>query len=216
LPGPDRPRRIGSGFFVGTHQLVTDHHVAAGCARPAVRIGGRGAWGAARLAAADPGLDLALLESDLPASPTAAFNAASVARPARLAIVGYPALAGLAGESEPSLTPAAALPDDPDASATMLPLSADVHHGHSGSPVLDDEGAVVGVLAKKIYTIRLIGPAWRIEEGSGLAIPADAVLRFLAAHGVAYRMGAAAQAPLPQGQRLEKARGYVAQIRCWS
>jgi S1-C subfamily serine protease len=216
MPGPDRPRRTGSGFFVGMRQLVTNDHVTAGCAKLAVRIGGRGPWGAARLTAADSDLDLALLESDLPANAPASFDAATVVPPGRLAIVGYPARGGTASESDPSLTPAAALPEDPGTPGAMLPLSADVRHGHSGSPVLDEEGAVVGVVAKKLYTIRLAGLGARIEEGAGLAIPADTVIGFLAAHGVAYRTRNAAEAPLPPGQRLEKARGYVAQVRCWS
>jgi S1-C subfamily serine protease len=218
MPGADRPRRSGSGFFVDATRLVTNHHVAAGCSRLAVRIGGRGAWGAARLKASDPELDLALLESDLAASRSASFDMATVARPERLAIVGYPArarLVGGSGDGAPSLVAASATAADLGARSAMFPLSGDVRQGHSGSPVLDETGAVVGVVAKKVYTLHLVGLTGRVEDGAGLAIGRAAVLGFLARQGVGYRTDAA-PAPLPPERRLDDARSFVAQIRCWT
>ncbi len=58
-----------------------------------------------------------------------------------------------------------------EASFQTMKISASIFPGHSGSPVLSEEGEVVGV----VYA-RSISPLGSQEEGHGLAVPVDLIL----------------------------------------
>jgi len=147
-----RAAQFGTGFVVGSDLIATGAHVVAGIKAPIVRVYGTDV--PTRVVAFDPVSDLALL------------------RPAD--DLGLPQALAL-GQTEAGSV-GAVLAHDDDGGPVVLPvlvqrliratgediygipaggrdaleLSARIHSGHSGAPVVDGEGTVVGVLFSRL------------------------------------------------------------------
>jgi S1-C subfamily serine protease len=143
---------FGSGIFVTSDgEILTSGHVVDGCTRIAVR-GATGTIYAARITATDSAYDLAMLRvtGDVPA--VASFSPGMPAEPALITVLGF-------GENRPSLQGAssavgqllAAAPYTSDRG--LIAFTAPVVRGHSGGPIIDQNGAVVGVVYAQ-YNLR--------------------------------------------------------------
>jgi S1-C subfamily serine protease len=157
----------GSGFALDEHTLVTNRHVLAGAESVEVST-----WDghSLRVSTAKVGalvdMGIASVEGTLP-SAGAAYAAPRQGR--RAVVVGFP----LGG---PLTFSGGHILDFIDGSPYAIPgrimrLTARVEPGSSGSPVLDDQGRVVGI----VYAIEL-------ATGLALAIPLD-TLRALVDRG---------------------------------
>lgn len=129
-----------------------------------------------------------------------------------LSIVGYPALGlpTLIAEVERVTADPADLVKDEQ----LFPFSGDVHAGSSGSPVLNNKGAVVGVVAAKVNTMRVFQATGMVVADIGLAIPNRLVLGFLQQNDISYLRADATNA-LSTDQVLAQAHGFVRQVGCW-
>jgi S1-C subfamily serine protease len=205
---------IGTGFYVSDHVVLTNYHVIASCPVMTIQPGAEGAPAAGgTVAATDVAHDLALLTSDRAAPGIAALEAAlDHADGSDLFIVGYPKR-GMTLR-QPALTPAMARPGSLATEKDLFQLSADVHAGNSGSPVLDEYGAVVGVISRKVDTVAVYQRAGTVIKDIGLAIPMRIVSAFLQAHHVSYRLATPSRSQAP-GERLERARIFISQVSCW-
>lgn len=216
LPAGTRGRRLageGTGFFVSGSMMLTNKHVVAGCSALTARIGGEGEWVPAEAVALDPTFDLALLKTDAESAKPAVFRAGpEFLRADRLSVVGFPEHGLIT--IRPTSIPASVRPEDLRAAKPQYAFRADVRRGHSGSPVLDDGGAVVGIVAMKVDTPRVFKATGRIVDHVGIAISNRAALDFLRGQGVAYRTAPAAEGK-PQERILDGALPYIAQIGCW-
>jgi len=157
----------GSGFALDAHTLVTNRHVLAGAERVEVST-----WDGTTLKASTGkvgalvDMGIASVRGTLP-SAGAAYAEPRAGR--RIAVVGFP----LGG---PLTFAGGRVLDFIDGSRYAIPgrimrLTARVEPGSSGSPVLDDNGRVVGI----VYAIEL-------ATGLALAIPID-TLRALVDRG---------------------------------
>ena len=146
-PGPPRPSaiaRAGSGFFLGEPgRLVTAAHLVAGCGAVRAVIEGGGARPAA-LRRADTRLDVAELQVDGAAPPSAGLATALPAPGAALTVLGYAEAASDGALDRLALTVVTLpIPQPPD----RLPLHGPIAHpGMSGAPVVDARGRVAGML----------------------------------------------------------------------
>jgi serine protease Do len=129
-----------------------------------------------------------------------------------LYIVGYPAHGMVT--RRPSLTPAAARPSALAATGQLLQVMADIHQGHSGSPLLDEYGAVVGVVTKVVDTPAEYAKTGKLIEGVGFAIPGEEVTQFLRAHLVPFS-SATPSTSLKPADRLAQAQMFISQLSCW-
>lgn len=150
----DRPTSSGSGFVVAPGRALTNHHVIDGCQRVAFRTA-QGQVVAARVLAADPRRDLALLGYEGEAGPALRFREGPpVARGEAVVTYGFP-LSGVLS-SGPTLTTGdisalAGLRDNP----VHFQISAPVQPGNSGGPLLDAQANVVGVVVSKLNAMRI-------------------------------------------------------------
>jgi len=131
----------GSGFFAGPDLFVTSRHVVSGAVGATIRQPGTdGMFTVAGVAASDSGHDLVLLKTSRDASAHL-----TVAVPSRSPELGddisvYGAPLGLQGTLSTGII--SAKPDGPD---QMLQISAPISPGSSGSPVVNEDGELIGV-----------------------------------------------------------------------
>jgi S1-C subfamily serine protease len=159
---------IGSGFAVTDRRLVTNRHVVEGADQLQLD-----SWDGRSISVAVHRVaylhDLALVET-VEAMPRVAPLARGDPEPgARVSAVGFP-LGGPLAQTQGSvvdLVPGARLGE----TGKVLRITAEIRHGNSGGPLLDDAGQVVGV----VY-------ASEKRTGYGLAIPVSSLRSLLDDH----------------------------------
>lgn len=211
-----RQRGSGSGFFVGRSEVVTNHHVVDGCGAVTVRLHGRGDWWAATVVGSDGGRDLAVLRAAGTSDRFATFRAAAPGgkQPQRLTIIGYPELGHVVVkpvvvEAEPEIR-------DLAAGRPAFRLRGTVRHGMSGSPVLDEEGRVLGVISRRVNPLARYRATGQLSDVNiGLAVSTGVVLEFLREHRIDFRQEDAASAGRKAAAPRAAVPPYVAQIGCW-
>jgi hypothetical protein len=198
-------RRMGTGFAVSRDTLVTNHHVVQSCSD--IRVVREGTAFPARLVASDAQSDLAALAVGGPP-----MQPLEVAPPVQdlgeaITVLGFPLARLLGGELRVTTGIVSALSGVAGDALTMQ-ISAPVQAGNSGGPVLDESGAVAGVVAKKL-DLRLGA------ENVSFAIRTQPLRAFLAASGVRYVPAAARQAALrTTAQVVRKAAPSVFMVQC--
>lgn len=155
----------GSGFFIAPTLFVTNHHVVSGGMSAKV-VSGQIGHRVAGVAAADRRHDLVLLETES-ASPAHLTLAETVPEMGD-AIAVYGAPLGLAGTLSTGVVSTAN-----DGTRSHLQITAPISPGSSGSPVVDEAGAVVGVALSS----NVLG------QGLNFAVPASYVRDLLANRG---------------------------------
>lgn len=172
----------GSGFAVAPRLVVTNHHVIRDAARVTTLLGGH--TSPARVVACDPVNDLALVETEREGGEPAAFRAdLDLELGDDLVALGFP-LQGLLGHG-PQLSAGnvAALTGLNNDSCTFQ-FNAPIASGHSGGPVLDEAGLVIGMVRS---VLRLPDDHQNIAQACNFAIRGAVIRSFLHAHGVVPR-----------------------------
>jgi len=169
---PSGPDRVGTGFNIDPAGLiVTNRHVVEGARWVEAGFQDGTRYPAAGIVL-DTTADLALIRlqaSALPALPVAEGPAPAAG--ARVTIVGNPlGYARLAVRG--TVAGYAARPD-----GLVMQVDAPIQPGHSGSPVVDDAGRVVGVIFASA------GAA--ADRPLGYAVPVERLHRLLASDGLA-------------------------------
>lgn len=168
-PSPSRFWHVGAGFFIDAQGLgVTAAHVVEGCRQVAVKLSD-GRVMTADVLAADAESDVAIirLPTTLRAAPL--LGRAATLRPGDWVIaIGEPfglggsAVAGIVGGKNRHFA------DDPVMSYIQTDLT--MNPGNSGGPLLDAEGAIVGMNVRTV-----VGQAG--TGGLSLSIPIELVLQ---------------------------------------
>ena len=202
----------GTGFCVHPDGYVlTNHHVIEG-ARDIVARSPRQRC-ALEPVFADPTNDLALLRSTAPLAGVAVFRDWPQARLGEAVIVvGYP-LGGLLGSGPQVTTGNVSSLIGPGDDTRSLQFTAPTQSGNSGGPLLDGDGAVVGVVSSKLNVVRIHEMTGDIPQNVNFAIKAVLARSFLEAAGVDYhsRLPRAARAA---ADIAAEARDFVVKIEC--
>lgn len=212
-----RQRGSGSGFFVGRQEVVTNHHVIDGCGAVTVRLHGRGDWWAANVVGSDGHRDLAVVRAAGATDQFATFRAAALAArpPEQLTIIGYPELGHVV--VKPVVVKARPEISDLLAGRPAFRLRGTVRHGMSGSPVLDEQGRVLGVISRRVNPLARYRATGELPDVDiGLAVSTGVVLEFLREHRIEFRQEDVSSARRAAGVPLEVVPPYVAQIGCWN
>jgi serine protease Do len=200
----------GTGFFVSNGHVLTNYHVAGHCAKTEIRVTD-GSRHPALLIKGDPENDLALLFTDVASVKIANFE--KVPRLGESAFVfGFP-LAGLLSSSgsftSGNVNSLAGLGDD----ARMLQVSAPVQPGNSGGPLLNERGAVIGIVTSKANTIAIASVTNDISQNINFAIRSSVAMDFLESAGVHPKLSSDVVALSPPDIASE-ASGFSAQVIC--
>lgn len=204
---------VGSGFYIARDMVLTNFHVAGSCAAVTVGNDSEGAETVARVLAGDAALDLALLGTPVASAEPAQFETALYTETGlELAIVGYPEHGLPVRQAE--LNPVSARPRDLVADQARFRFDGAVRRGNSGGPLLDDSGAVLGVVTQKIDTVAVYERTGQVVDDIGIAIANRTVFDFLRANKVSPLPALPGESLAPD-RLLRKARGFVRQIGCW-
>lgn len=167
--GEDDPL-TSSGFLYAPDLVATNYHAVAGAS--AIQVGMRdGRELRADLAAADEGLDLALLRiAPQTIEPLRLGSSGALAPGQSLLVLGAPG--GMRGSVSEgvfgSLSPVSLNDGAPGTEIPELIVTdAVIREGSSGGPVLDSDGHVVGVVVANLSAVA------STAAGLGLAIPSD-------------------------------------------
>ncbi|MEP7192484.1 MAG: MarP family serine protease [Actinomycetota bacterium] len=157
----------GSGWVVAPERVVTNAHVVAGTASEEVRIQGDGRSYAARVIVFDPRRDLAVLSvPGLPAP--SSRQGATLKSSAGAVVAGFPLNGPFRLDSarvRDVLTATGAdIYGTPGVVRQVYSLYARVQPGNSGGPLLDSDGAVVGIVFARSLDDDKTGYALTLDE----------------------------------------------------
>jgi uncharacterized protein len=208
----------GSGFVVGeAGQIVTNHHVVAGCAEVRVQAPGEEVTSAVVIAR-DQINDLALLRAPVRLTPAVLRDGGGIRPGETVVAVGFPLHGLLASEANVTTGTVSALAGIGN-DARFLQMTVPVQPGNSGGPLLDLEGRVVGVVVGKLDALKVASVTGDIPQNVNFAIKAEVVRSFLKASGVV--PGAAhgwwEDSPLADGPAAVGAEGkaFTVLVECW-
>ncbi|WP_236033544.1 S1C family serine protease [Belnapia mucosa] len=213
VPGGPRPVSSGTGFVVAPSRVLTNHHVANGCAEMRIRTSS-GAELSATVAATDQQRDLALLTVRGDPGPVLSFRSGpEVRRGEGVVTYGFP-LSGILS-SGPTLTTGdvsalAGLRDN----AAQFQISAPVQPGNSGGPLFDLAGNVMGVIVSKLNAQRIAQSTGDIPQNVNFAVKGAEAVDFLRRNGVQPRMVPSTIPPRSAAEVGEVAHPSTVFLRC--
>jgi S1-C subfamily serine protease len=215
-PPPTPPASAGSSsgssfFITGEGHLLTNAHVVNGCATINVSYGS-GETRVGRLIARDETNDLAVIKIDAAQASVAAFRS-GVRVGEEVAVYGFPLFGLLASGGNFTLgnvTALAGLRDD----SRMLQISAPVQPGNSGGPLLDETGAVVGIVVSKLNAIKLALATDDLAQNINFAIKASTAQSFIEAQGLNIKVAPKDRPALRPADLADVAKSITALVEC--
>ncbi|MDF2235765.1 serine protease [Albimonas sp. CAU 1670] len=206
---PPSAASSGTGFFV-TRQghVLTNRHVIESCSSITV------ADVPATVVAWDEDLDLALLQTSNGSSPSQIAKFAP--RPARLnadvTALGYP-LHGLLGGLNVTRGVVSSL-SGVLGDRNVIQISAEVQPGNSGGPLLDAQGAVVGVVVAKLDALAVAQISGDLPQNVNFAIRGELAKAFLSRNMADFEIEMSMH-PRSPSDLAEAASSFTALIECF-
>jgi S1-C subfamily serine protease len=188
---PPRSAVIGSGIVASPDgAILTNHHVVEGCSNIVV-LDSENKRAAAERIASDPKNDLALIRAQRTFSEVATFRKGLPLQAGEsVTVVGYP-LASILGSSESNVAFGyVSATSGVRGDASRFQISAPVHKGNSGGPILDQSGHVAGIVNSKLNALAVQKRTGDLPQNISFGIKAELAQRFLETHGVGHRSGA--------------------------
>lgn len=211
--GAPRIVATGSGFFINSAgDLVTNHHVIAGCTRLEA---GNHALGMAstRVVADDARNDLAVLEVSKKPLVIAKLRSGPIRQAEAVMAYGFPLTGALASDGNATsgaITALAGLGDD----TRFYQTSAPVQPGNSGGPLVDMAGSVVGVVDAKLNALEVAKVTKDIPQNVNFALKVAVAETFLDSHSISYETAAAAPAKAAPDVS-DAAKSFTMLVTCW-
>ena len=133
---------LGSGFFTGPRQVVSNWHVVDDCYRAEVKTVDGDVYQVKGILASDKDADLVLLEVDIPAEKERVLKVAAKTpdEGERIVVIGNPL--GLEGTVSDGII--SSIREVPEL-GRLIQVTAPISHGSSGGPVVNMLGEVIGV-----------------------------------------------------------------------
>ncbi len=169
----------GTGFAINKDgAILTSAHVVSACDAVELRVPGSTRRLPVRIRAMDEDNDLAILDTGYRAPAILRFAPHLPPAADPVAVIGYPQEGQI--RLTPRLTPAQVSYDLSDPRKRgLLGVIGDVRRGHSGGPVLDSKGRVIGVLKAKIDSVAAHRISGTVLKHLGVVTEARAVAAFL-------------------------------------
>ncbi len=169
----------GTGFAINDRgAILTSAHVVRRCDAVELRVPNSTRRLPVRIRAMDQKNDLAILDTAYRTSAILRLAPHLPAAADPVAVIGYPQEGRI--RLTPRLTPAQVSYDLSDPRKRgLVGVIGDVRRGHSGGPVLDSKGRVIGVLKAKIDSVAAHRLSGSVFKHLGVVTEARAVAAFL-------------------------------------
>jgi S1-C subfamily serine protease len=181
---------IGAGVVVsGEGMVLTNHHVVRECAAISV-LDPQKQRTSAKLEGVDIANDLALLKADRTFPAAASFRSGAPLQAGEsVTVVGYP-LAAILG-FEPNVTfgyvsAVGGLRGD----ASRFQISAPIHKGNSGGPILGQDGQVIGIVTAKLDALAVQKRTGDLPQNISFGVRGEIAQSFLEKHAARFASGA--------------------------
>jgi S1-C subfamily serine protease len=181
---------IGAGIIATPGGMIlTNHHVVRDCAQIVVLDAQKQRAGAAILGT-DVANDLALLKADRTFPTAASFRRGEELQAGEsVTVVGFP-LASLLG-FEPNVafgyvSAVGGLRGD----ASRFQISAPIHKGNSGGPILGQDGQVIGIVTSKLDALSVQKRLGDLPQNISFGVRGELAQSFLERHQAVFRSGA--------------------------
>ena len=179
---------IGAGTVVSPDGLVlTNHHVAQGCDSLSVLDGERRRTNS-RVVGTDLANDLALLKTERSFATAATFRRGEPLQAGEsVTVVGFP-LASVLG-FEPNVTfgyvsATGGLRGD----STRFQISAPIHKGNSGGPILDQGGQLIGIVSAKLNALAIEKRTGDLPQNISFGVRGEVAQAFVARYATDLRV----------------------------
>ncbi|MGH2362329.1 MAG: S1C family serine protease [bacterium] len=182
---------IGAGI-VATHDgmILTNHHVVDGCSAIFVLDSDKKRTPAERVTS-DSKMDLALIRASRTFPEVAAFRKGVPLQAGEsVTVVGYPLASILGSEQNVTFGYVTATAGVRGDASTFL-ISAPIHKGNSGGPILDQSGNVTGIVTSKLNALVVQKRTGDLPQNISFGVKAEAAQLFLDALSVKYQSGGA-------------------------
>src|SRR5262249_13098965 len=129
-----------------------------------------------------------------------------------IVVFGFPLLGILASTGNATIgnvTALAGIRDDP----RKLQISAPVHSGNSGGPVLDVGGNVIGVVVRSLHAARMARLFDDIPQRVNFAVKSSTLMNFLDAKGIQYS-SSQPSSDLSIPDVIERAKTFSVEVQC--
>jgi S1-C subfamily serine protease len=198
-PEPPKPKAdaargkstIGSGIVASRDgAILTNHHVVDGCSTITV-VDSEKKRASAERVASDPKNDLALIRANRSFAEVATFRKGVPLQAGEsVTVVGYP-LATILGSSESNVAFGyVSATSGVRGNISTFQISAPVHKGNSGGPILDQSGNVTGIVNAKLDALAVQKRTGDLPQNISFGIKAEIAQLFLEANRVAHHSGA--------------------------
>ncbi len=179
--------RVGTAFVVAPNLLITAYHAVETHDRLYVSTERDGLFTAARLVAFDESLDIALIQAVVEAQPMVFAPFESIPIGLDVSVVGFPKIGQIV--SGKRITEGIINGEQRFSGRNdWFQLSAEVHRGNSGSPVLAPDGTVVGLISHKLDAQRASELTQDFPQNVNFAMKSSRVTDFLDEQGVDYQI----------------------------
>lgn len=203
----------GTLFVVGkAGHAITNQHVVNGCTE--LRIQGR--EGVAKLVTDDKVNDLALLQIQ---GQIAAFGSI-ISDPGKMRqgedvlVFGFPlnAVLSSAGNLTPGIVSALTGHGN---NTNQIQITAPIQPGSSGSPVMNRQGDVVGVVAMKLSDAKMAQATGQVGQNVNFAVSGQTLKTFLDTHKVSYKSSGLFSFDMSSADLADEARKWTMVVECW-
>jgi S1-C subfamily serine protease len=178
---------IGAGI-IATHDgmIVTNHHVVDGCSAIIVLDSNKNRTPAERIAS-DSKNDLALIRVSRSFPDVAAFRTGVQLQAGEsVTVVGYPLASILGSEQNVTFGYVSATAGLRGDASTFL-ISAPVHKGNSGGPILDQSGNVTGIVSSKLNALVVQKRTGDLPQNISFGVKGEVAQTFLEAQNVNFQ-----------------------------
>ncbi len=213
-PRPARVRGQGSGFVAGKGgEIVTDYHVVPNCREIRIKDPGNKFNVSTHVVAEDRDNDVAVLAAGGFGTPLK-LRAEPPVLGETIVTYGFP-LGPVLATSGNLTTGSISANIGMGGNVKSFQITAPVQVGSSGGPVVDQSGAVIGMVAAKLNTLAVASATGDVAQNVNFAWRADALEALLNAHGIGFDMARGKAESVPMNELVNELQKGTVKVECW-
>lgn len=174
---------VATAFLIAPNTLLTAYHAVKGRQQIFIASERDNVFTAAMVDGFSETFDIAILRASVKGSPLPIGSWPSFPQGAETYVIGFPKLGNLV--SEKRITSGIFNGDQRFGNRQdWFQLSAEIHRGNSGSPVISADGAVYGLISHKLDAINAMDVFRDLPQNVNFALKSNRILEFLDAYQV--------------------------------